>query len=62
MNLERVCELMGGKLKLSKALKVSPALITAWGKVIPQNHRKAVKSALKRRKRQLDRFFNEVMK
>lgn len=62
MNLKKVCELIGGKLRLSKALKVVPSTITAWGKEIPKSRRKAVKSILKRRKRDLDKYYDDVMK
>ena len=62
MNLTRVSELMGGKLKLSKALAVSPGLVTHWGDKVPKAYIKATKQALRKRKRELDKAYNEVMK
>jgi len=63
MNLSKVIYLIGGKLKLAKALKLAPSTLTSWGKRrVPERHTDSVKTVLSAEMVKRAKAFDEVMK
>ena len=64
MELEKTARLLGTRMAVAKAAGVAPSVISGWGEFneVPQQYRVKVKKALRKRKRQIDKDYNEVMK
>jgi hypothetical protein len=64
MDLKKVIDIFGKARELAKAVKVSDFTVNRWKQLgeIPDPYKGKVKTALKRRKKALDKAYNEVMK
>lgn len=64
MNIKKLIEYFGSGAKAAKQIGVDPSTLSRWGAfgTLPKTIWKDARKALKRRKKQLDRLYDDLIK